>query len=110
MKAPKRNLSIAEIIQLGESGGLLTQSQIGAVMQMSNSTVSRMVNSNQIPYVLIRAGRRKKDVRFRWREIEQWLTIRSRGPKGRQQRNQIAENLDGNQPNTLNPRAVGSLQ
>jgi DNA-binding CsgD family transcriptional regulator len=51
MKAPKRNLSIAEIIQLGESGGLLTQSQIAALMQLSNSTVSRMVNSNQILYV-----------------------------------------------------------
>jgi hypothetical protein len=50
MKALKRNLSIAEIFQLGESGELLTQSQIGAVMQLSNSTVSRMVNSNQIPY------------------------------------------------------------
>jgi hypothetical protein len=57
----KRNLGIGEIIQLGESGGLLTQSQVAAVMQLSHSTVSRLVNLNQIPYVLITpAGARNR--------------------------------------------------
>ena len=80
MKQKTAPLIVANIIALGESGGLLTEAQICAVYQISAATISRMVHANEIPYIYIRTGRRKKTVRFRWSEIQRWIHSRSRGP------------------------------
>jgi hypothetical protein len=80
MKSETKPLTVSEIISLGESGAVLTQSQIGSVLQVSPATMSRLVASKEIPFVVIQSGRRKKMVRFRWRDVERWLASRSRGP------------------------------
>lgn len=47
---------------------------------ISAATLSRMVKAGEIPYVLIRSGRRKKKVLFDEDVLTRWIASRSRGP------------------------------
>ena len=56
---------------------------------ISPATLSRMVKNQEIPYVLIRAGRRKKRVGFDEDVLERWKQSRSRGPGRSNRRIQV---------------------
>ncbi len=43
---------------------LHTPKEIGEMLQVSESTVLRMAYSGQLPYILLRSGKRKKTIRF----------------------------------------------
>jgi hypothetical protein len=93
MNSKTKSLTVSEIIALGESGVVLTQSQIGVVLQVSPATMSRLVALKEIPFVVIQSGRRKKTVRFRWRDVERWLALRSRGPSRSNQRIRMVDSV-----------------
>jgi excisionase family DNA binding protein len=59
---------------------LLNSKAVCELMAIKPATLSRMVHSNKIPYVLLSTGRKKLTVRFREEELELWLNRRSRGP------------------------------
>src|SRR5512142_3249349 len=58
---------------------LLTCGEVCQLLHVSPATLSRMVASNRIPYVLMSSGKTKKTVRFSEAELERWIERRSRG-------------------------------
>jgi excisionase family DNA binding protein len=58
---------------------LLDSKEVCLILSIKPSTLSRMVHSNRIPYVLLGTGKKKLTVRFREDELEKWLERRSRG-------------------------------
>ena len=52
---------------------LLTSKAVCKLLDISPATLSRMVRTNRIPYVLLSTGRRKLIVRFREAELEAWV-------------------------------------
>ncbi len=52
---------------------LHTPKEIGKMLQVSKSTVERMAYSGDLPYILIRRGKRKKTIRFDSMTVEKWL-------------------------------------
>jgi excisionase family DNA binding protein len=59
---------------------LLNSKAVCTLLDIKPATLSRMVHSNRIPYVLLGTGKKKLTVRFREEELERWLDRRSRGP------------------------------
>jgi excisionase family DNA binding protein len=59
---------------------LLNSKAVCELLDIKPATLSRMVHSNRIPYVLLGTGKKKMTVRFREEELEAWLDRRSRGP------------------------------
>lgn len=52
-------------------------------MQLSQATISRMCAAGDLPHIVLRAGKRKRVIRFRAEEVEKWLTQRTHGgPEG----------------------------
>jgi excisionase family DNA binding protein len=64
---------------------LLNSKAVCEILGVAPATLSRMVHSNRIPFVLLSTGKTKLTVRFREEELERWLDRRSRGavPKSR---------------------------
>jgi excisionase family DNA binding protein len=58
---------------------LLRPKDVADILQVSQATICRMASAGELPCVVLRAGRRKKVVRFREEEIERWLTQRTHG-------------------------------
>ena len=58
---------------------LLNSRDVCQLLLISPATLSRMVRSNRIPYVLLGKGKVKLAVRFREDELERWIARRSRG-------------------------------
>ena len=62
---------------------LLTQKQLGDLLQLSQATISRMCAAGDLPHIVLRAGKRKRVIRFRLEEVERWLQSRTHGgPEG----------------------------
>lgn len=61
---------------------LLTQKQLGDLLQLSQATISRMCASGDIPHIVLRSGRRKRVIRFRAEDVEKWLQSRTHGGSG----------------------------
>jgi excisionase family DNA binding protein len=59
---------------------LLNSKAVCTLLDIKPATLSRMVHSGRIPYVLLGTGKKKLTVRFREEELERWLDRRSRGP------------------------------
>ena len=66
---------------------LLSSKAVCELLDISAATLSRMVRTNRIPYVLIGTGRRKLIVRFREAELEAWIERRTRGAFNRSRKN-----------------------
>jgi excisionase family DNA binding protein len=62
---------------------LLNSKAVCELLGISAATLSRMVRTNRIPYVLLGTGRQKLMVRFREADLEAWVERRSRGASGR---------------------------
>lgn len=61
---------------------LLSQKDVAEMLQVSLSTLSRMCSSGDLPHIVLRAGKRKRVIRFRLDEIEKWLASRTHaGPE-----------------------------
>lgn len=58
---------------------LLTSKQVSELLSISLATVSRMVRSNRLPFILIGSGKKKKTVRFVETQLNAWCARRSRG-------------------------------
>ncbi len=58
---------------------LWSQSELADFLFMSTATICRMVQTGAIPCIVLRSGKRKKNVRFRKEEIEEWLRSRTHG-------------------------------
>lgn len=58
---------------------LLTPKEVSQMFQLSLSTVSRMASAGQIPHIVLKAGRRKKVIRFKSEQVERWLAERTLG-------------------------------
>ena len=61
---------------------LLNSKAVCELLSVSPATLSRMVKSGRIPYVLLGTGRLKKTVRFKEDELEAWVQRRTRGAGG----------------------------
>jgi excisionase family DNA binding protein len=60
---------------------LLDASEVCAWLNISLSTLSRLVHGGQIPYVPILKGKTMKAYRFRRSELERWLNQKARSVK-----------------------------
>jgi excisionase family DNA binding protein len=58
---------------------LLNSKAVCEILGIKAPTLSRMVHSSRIPFILLSTGRKKMTVRFREEELELWLDRRSRG-------------------------------
>ena len=56
--------------------------QVAEQLAVSAATVMRMCSSGDLPHIVLRAGRRKRVVRFRQEDVERWLVSRSRAGQG----------------------------
>ena len=54
-----------------------TPKQISELLQVSESTVLRIAYSGDLPYLPLRAGKRKKIIRFDPVKVEEWLGKRA---------------------------------
>ncbi len=91
---------------MGDTVKLLTPKQVAAMFQLSLATLSRMAGAGQIPYIVLRTGRRKKVIRFRTEEIEAWLRTHTHGGAA----DQGAKRTRGRKGNTVATQKVASLQ
>jgi excisionase family DNA binding protein len=53
---------------------LLTQKDVADMLSVSQPTVSRMCKHGDLPFIVLKAGRRKKVIRFRVEDVEKWIT------------------------------------
>jgi len=53
---------------------LLKCKEVAAMLSLSESTLSRMCGSGSIPHIILRAGVRKKTIRFKEEDIYLWLS------------------------------------
>jgi excisionase family DNA binding protein len=60
---------------------LLDASEVCAWLNVSLSTLSRLVHGGQIPYVPLLKGKTMKAYRFRRSELERWLNQKARSVK-----------------------------
>lgn len=75
---------------------LLTQKQVAELFQVSQATVSRMAGAGELPCVILKQGRRKKLMRFRESDLEQWIARRTHaGPVSERPKRKRGENGDG---------------
>jgi len=58
---------------------LLTSRAVCELLNISAATLSRMIKTNRIPYILMSSGKTKNSVRFSEAELERWIERRSRG-------------------------------
>ena len=72
-------LEAQKIIEGSSVKALLKSDAVCELLSISPATLSRMVASNRIPFILINVGKRKKSVRFSEAELERWIERRSRG-------------------------------
>jgi len=56
---------------------LLTAAVVAEWLDCSLATISRMCATGDLPHIVLRAGRRKKIVRFKPEDVEKWLVARS---------------------------------
>ena len=61
---------------------LLKQEEIADMLDVSQATISRMCSSGDLPHIVLRAGKRKRVIRFRLEEIEKWLAQRTHTSPG----------------------------
>ena len=64
--------------KIPEPGQMLTVPQIAFKLQLSESTVIRMITAGAISAICVRAGKRKKSWRVRPEVIERWLIAQER--------------------------------
>ena len=57
---------------------LQTPKDISELLQVSESTVLRMAYSGDLPYIPLRAGKRKKIIRFDPAKVQGWLDKRAK--------------------------------
>ena len=57
---------------------LQTPKDISDLLQVSESTVLRMAYSGDLPYILLRSGKRKKIIRFDLVKVKGWLEKRAK--------------------------------
>ena len=57
---------------------LQTPKQISELLSVSESTVTRMAYEGDLPYILLRRGKRKKTIRFDPAKVEKWLGKRAK--------------------------------
>jgi len=71
---------------------LLTPEDLAEMLRVSRATVSRMCAAGSLPCVVLRAGKRKRIVRFREADIEQFITRCVKAgagrPRGRRKRDE----------------------
>jgi excisionase family DNA binding protein len=74
---------------------LLTQKDVADMLSVSQPTISRMCKHGDLPFIVLKAGRRKKVIRFRVEDVERWITKKtSTGAANR--RSARNERLNGN--------------
>jgi excisionase family DNA binding protein len=61
-----------------QPGQLWTVPQVAFRLQLSQSTIIRMITSGIIPALCVRAGKRKKTFRVRQEVLEKWVTSKER--------------------------------
>ena len=85
---------------------LLRQREIAEMLDVSQATISRMASAGDIPHIILRTGRRKKVVRFRFEDIERWIQSRAHGgPEGQRPKRKA-----GRIGNGLATEKPGSMQ
>ena len=52
---------------------LQTPKEVSDILRVSKSTVERMAYAGELPYILLREGKRKKTIRFKPEMIERCL-------------------------------------
>jgi len=57
---------------------LNTPKEISELLQVSESTVTRMADAGDLPYILLRRGRRKRIIRFDLAKVQGWLDKRAK--------------------------------
>ena len=57
---------------------LNTPKEISEILQISQSSVLRMAYDGDLPYILLRSGKRKKVIRFDPAMVEKWLGKRAK--------------------------------
>ncbi len=57
---------------------LNTPKEISELLQVSESTVTRMADAGDLPYILLRRGRRKRIIRFDLAKVQGWLGKRAK--------------------------------
>jgi excisionase family DNA binding protein len=60
---------------------LLSIKESAEVLKLSRWTVTEMLESGQLPGVILRAGRRKRIWRIREADLEKWITQREQETK-----------------------------
>jgi excisionase family DNA binding protein len=56
---------------------LLTQKDVADMLSVSQPTISRMCKQGDLPFIVLKAGRRKKVIRFRVEDVERWIISRT---------------------------------
>ncbi len=68
---------------------LLTPKEIGARLGVSEVTIFRLYDSGALNGVVVRAGKRKRTIRFRPEAVEQFIASREKRP-GRAEVREVA--------------------
>jgi excisionase family DNA binding protein len=64
--------------QIPQPGQMYAVSQVAYRLQVSDSTIIRMIESGALPAICIRSGKRKKIFRVREEALEKWITSKER--------------------------------
>ena len=64
--------------KIPEPGQLWTVPQIARKLQLSQSTIIRMITAGSIPALCVRSGKRKKTFRVREEALEKWIVSQER--------------------------------
>ena len=56
---------------------LQTPREVGEMLRVSESTVLRMAYTGDLPFILLRSGKRKKIIRFDPVKVQMWLEKRA---------------------------------
>ena len=73
----KRGSKHLQHLQGGAGMRLLTSENVAELLLVSKATLSRMCRSGDIPHIVLRAGKRKRVIRFRESDMERWLMSRT---------------------------------
>ena len=57
---------------------LLRPQAIAKILDVSRSSILRMIKDGSLPAVILRSGKRKKILRIREEDLEKWITIQMR--------------------------------
>ena len=77
--------------KIPEPGQSFTVGQVAYRLQVSESTVIRMVEAGSLPGICIRSGRRKKIWRVRPEVLENWMRTKEREAKPREPKLALAQ-------------------